>query len=202
VKIYQVGSRGFLAPYCIWFSGNGNREERKKRLWKTLSNKGKDCYAEVGKAWKRDYLLYSPLGTGKSTMISAMANSLDYNVHDFELTTAKDSNELEKVLIETTGKSTIVVEDIDFSLDLTWQSKRMKSKDDNDDDKAAEKEPFSKLGLASGPCLICGFSYPWHLLFFPLLYIYIYIIIKYNYVLLIFSSVLFFISQLFISFIF
>jgi chaperone BCS1 len=52
-------------------------------------------------------------------MISAMANSLDYNVHDFELTTAKDSNELEKVLIETTGKSTIVVEDIDFSLDLT-----------------------------------------------------------------------------------
>jgi hypothetical protein len=36
----------------------------------------------------------------------------------------------------------------------------MKSKDDNDDDKAAEKEPFSKLGLDSGPCLIFGFSYP------------------------------------------
>jgi len=52
-------------------------------------------------------------------MISAMANSLDCNVHDFELTTAKDSNELKKVSIETTGKSTIVVEDIDFSLDLT-----------------------------------------------------------------------------------
>ena len=90
VKIYKVGSRGFLALCCIWFSGNGKREERKKRLWKNYSNKGKDYYAKVGKAWKRDCLLHSPLGTGKSTMISAMANSLDYNVHDFELTTVKD----------------------------------------------------------------------------------------------------------------
>ncbi|CAO2144565.1 unnamed protein product [Urochloa humidicola] len=38
---------------------------------------GKEYYARVGKAWKRGYLLYSPPGTGKSSMIAAMANYLD-----------------------------------------------------------------------------------------------------------------------------
>jgi hypothetical protein len=55
----------------------------------------------------------------------------------------------------------------------------MKSKDDNDDDKAAEKEPFSKLGLASGPCLIFGFSNLFHFFFtstFLSLALYIYIL--------------------------
>ncbi|KAL9397061.1 hypothetical protein Peur_011314 [Populus x canadensis] len=81
--------------------------------------KGKTIMQKSARPGSRELTFYSPPGTGKSTMISAMANFLDYNVHDFELTTVKDSNELKKVLIETTGKSTIVVEDIDFSLDLT-----------------------------------------------------------------------------------
>ncbi|KAF8685340.1 hypothetical protein HU200_044014 [Digitaria exilis] len=47
---------------------------------------GKDYYAKVGKAWKRGYLLFGPPGTGKSTMIAAMANFLEYDVYDLELT--------------------------------------------------------------------------------------------------------------------
>nr|ABA97668.2 Cell Division Protein AAA ATPase family, putative, expressed [Oryza sativa Japonica Group] len=90
---------------------------------------GKDYYAKVGKPWKRGYLLYGPPGTGKSTMIAAMANFLDYDVYDLELTAVKNNTELRKLYIETTGKSIIVIEDIDCSIDLT--GKRKKSSGDN-----------------------------------------------------------------------
>ncbi|XP_047080259.1 AAA-ATPase At3g28610-like [Lolium rigidum] len=79
----------------------------------------KEYYRRIGKAWKRGYLLYGPPGTGKSTMIAAMANYLNYDIYDIELTTLADNNDLRKLFIETTGKSIIVIEDIDCSLDLT-----------------------------------------------------------------------------------
>ena len=88
----------------------------------------RDYYRRVGKAWKRGYLLYGPPGTGKSTMIAAMANFLDYDVYDLELTAVKNNTELWKFFIETTGKSIIVIEDIDCSLDLTGKRKKKKKK--------------------------------------------------------------------------
>ena len=89
------------------------------------------------------YLLYGPPGTGKSTMIAAIANFLNYDIYNLELTTVKDNSELIKLLLETTGKSIIVIEDIDCSLDLTGQrnpktrktkKKKKSNEDDNDDD--------------------------------------------------------------------
>ncbi|KAI5341055.1 hypothetical protein L3X38_020329 [Prunus dulcis] len=41
-------------------------------------SKRKDYYKKIGKAWKRGYLLYEPPGTGKSTMIFAMSNLMNY----------------------------------------------------------------------------------------------------------------------------
>ncbi|KAF2308668.1 hypothetical protein GH714_012006 [Hevea brasiliensis] len=67
--------------------------------------KGKNYYDKIGKPWKRGYLLYGPPGTGKSTMIAAMANFLNYDIYDLELTTVKDNSELRKLLIETKSKS-------------------------------------------------------------------------------------------------
>ncbi|CAN6352554.1 unnamed protein product [Urochloa humidicola] len=99
----------------------------------------KDYYARVGKPWKRGYLLYGPPGTGKSTMIAAMANFLDYDVYDLELTAVKNNTELRKLFIETTGKSIIVIEDIDCSVDLTAKRSKKKKKPDDDD------EPGNKL---------------------------------------------------------
>ncbi|KAJ6936115.1 hypothetical protein NC652_010991 [Populus alba x Populus x berolinensis] len=119
------------------------KEEIKKDL--TKFSKGKDYYAKIGKAWKRGYLLYGPPGTGKSTMISAMANFLDYDVYDLELTTVKDNSELRKLLIETTGKSIIVIEDIDCSLDLTGQRKKTEK---DDDDKSDKEKSGSKVTLS------------------------------------------------------
>ncbi|KAI4387768.1 hypothetical protein MLD38_000173 [Melastoma candidum] len=114
--------------------------------------KGKEYYAQIGKAWKRGYLLYGPPGTGKSTMIAAMANFLNYDVYDLELTTVKDNSELRKLLIETSGKSIIVIEDIDCSLDLTGQRKKQVKKDDENDDPAKklanEEDKPSKVTLS------------------------------------------------------
>ncbi|CAI9092496.1 OLC1v1027751C1 [Oldenlandia corymbosa var. corymbosa] len=105
-------------------------------------SKAKDYYAEIGKAWKRGYLLYGPPGTGKSTMIAAMANLLNYDVYDLELTSVKDNTELRKLLNDTSGKSIIVIEDIDCSLDLTGQREKKQKdgeKKDSTEDKVKKK---------------------------------------------------------------
>ncbi|XP_078169152.1 AAA-ATPase At3g28610-like [Carex rostrata] len=102
--------------------------ERKKAIMDDLVifREGKEYYKQVGKAWKRGYLLYGPPGTGKSTMIAAIANFLEYDVYDLELTAIKNNIELRKIFLETTAKSIIVIEDIDCSLNLTGERKDKK----------------------------------------------------------------------------
>ncbi|XP_019464299.1 PREDICTED: AAA-ATPase ASD, mitochondrial-like isoform X4 [Lupinus angustifolius] len=109
--------------------------EKKREIIEDLVtfSKSKEFYARIGKAWKRGYLLHGPPGTGKSTMIAAMANLLAYDVYDLELTAVKDNTELRKLLIETTSKSIIVIEDIDCSLDLTGQRKKKGDKFSDDE---------------------------------------------------------------------
>ncbi|KAK2632972.1 hypothetical protein EUGRSUZ_L00790 [Eucalyptus grandis] len=111
--------------------------------------RGKEYYERIGKAWKRGYLLYGPPGTGKSTMIAAMANFLNYDVYDLELTTVKDNTELRKLLIETSAKSIIVIEDIDCSLDLTGQRKTKKREKDDDEEKVDPVKRMAKGGEES-----------------------------------------------------
>nr|POE91417.1 aaa-atpase asd, mitochondrial [Quercus suber] len=115
------------------------KEEIKNDL--TKFSQGKEYYKKIGKAWKRGYLLYGPPGTGKSSMIAAMADFLKYDIYDLELTTVKDNTELRKLLIETTSKSIIVIEDIDCSLDLTGQRKKKKKKVEEEE----TKDPVSKM---------------------------------------------------------
>ncbi|KAF8010648.1 hypothetical protein BT93_J1332 [Corymbia citriodora subsp. variegata] len=111
--------------------------------------RGKEYYARIGKPWKRGYLLYGPPGTGKSTMVAAMANFLNYDVYDLELTTVKDNTELRKLLIETSPKSIIVIEDIDCSLDLTGQRKTRKQEKDDREEKADSVKRAEKGGEES-----------------------------------------------------
>ncbi|KAM0850311.1 hypothetical protein ACQ4PT_053164 [Festuca glaucescens] len=125
---------------------------KKKEIMDDLDmfKNGKDYYKHVGKAWKRGYLLHGPPGTGKSAMIAAMANHLDYNVYDIELTSIDSNTELRKLFIQTKSKSVIVIEDIDCSLDITGA--RSKEKDSEDDDKAGrdEKKATSSKVTLSG----------------------------------------------------
>ncbi|KAK9067249.1 hypothetical protein SSX86_014575 [Deinandra increscens subsp. villosa] len=107
----------------------------------TFSN-GEEFYNRIGRAWKRGYLLYGPPGTGKSTMIAAMANFLGYDIYDLELTAVKDNTELRRLLIETTSKSIIVIEDIDCSMDLTGQRKKeVKEEEEEEKDNSKPMKP-------------------------------------------------------------
>ncbi|CAH8388761.1 unnamed protein product [Eruca vesicaria subsp. sativa] len=93
----------------------------------------RDFYKKVGKAWKRGYLLYGPPGTGKSSLIAAMANHLNFDIYDLELSAVNNNSELRRLMIATANRSILVVEDIDCSIDLkdrTSDEAPMESDDD------------------------------------------------------------------------
>ncbi|XP_068643516.1 AAA-ATPase At3g28510-like [Aristolochia californica] len=92
----------------------------------------KDFYTRVGRTWKRGYLLYGPPGTGKTSLIAAIANFLEFDIYDLELTAVTSNSQLRKLLIATSSKSVIVVEDIDCTLDLSDRKKRIIKKDETD----------------------------------------------------------------------
>ncbi|KAK9062014.1 hypothetical protein SSX86_019198 [Deinandra increscens subsp. villosa] len=92
------------------------KEKVKKDLDRFLERR--EYYRRVGKAWKRGYLLYGPPGTGKSSMIAAMANHLNFDIYDLELTDVGSNCELRRLLVATANRSILVVEDIDCSAKL------------------------------------------------------------------------------------
>lgn len=78
----------------------------------------RDFYKKVGRAWKRGYLLYGPPGTGKSSLIAAMANYLNFDVYDLQLSSVHNDSVLRRLLLSTSNKSILVIEDIDCSMGL------------------------------------------------------------------------------------
>ncbi|KAL0379359.1 UNVERIFIED_CONTAM: AAA-ATPase [Sesamum angustifolium] len=71
----------------------------------------KQYYKQLGRVWKRSYLLYGPSGTGKSSFIAAVANFVEYDV--YYLNSQVDEADLSALLLQTSCKCLIVVEDLD-----------------------------------------------------------------------------------------
>ncbi|RRT41674.1 hypothetical protein B296_00057639 [Ensete ventricosum] len=111
-------------------------------------SKSRDYYAKLGKTWKRGYLLYGPPGSGKSTMIACMANFLEYNVYDLELTAISDNTELRRLIVNTGSKSIIVIEDIDCSIHLSGTRETEGVSHNNDEEKKTADSGQSKVTLS------------------------------------------------------
>ncbi|KAL8193168.1 hypothetical protein R6Q57_027072 [Mikania cordata] len=95
---------------------SGEKEKVMNDLDRFLQRK--EYYRRVGKAWKRGYLLYGPPGTGKSSLVAAIANYLNFDIYDLELTNIDSDSELRRLLVATANRSILVVEDIDCSAEL------------------------------------------------------------------------------------
>lgn len=123
------------------------REEIRADLLRFVGRR--DHYARVGRAWKRGYLLYGPPGTGKTSLVAAIANLLEFDVYDLELSTVPTNSHLRHLLVSTTPKSVIVVEDIDCSIDLSDRNKKLKGNGGGTDDKSAVvgRESISLSGV-------------------------------------------------------
>ncbi|CAL9008913.1 unnamed protein product, partial [Prunus brigantina] len=89
--------------------------ELKNKVRSDLENflKSKQYYHRLGRVWKRSFLLYGPSGTGKTSFIAAMARFLSYDVYDIDMSKVYDDSDLKMLLLQTTSKSLIVVEDLD-----------------------------------------------------------------------------------------
>lgn len=66
--------------------------DKKKLIMDDLDRflKRKEFYTRVGRAWKRGYLLFAPPGTGRSSLIAAVANYLNFDVYDLELSSVQE----------------------------------------------------------------------------------------------------------------
>jgi len=95
-------------------------EELQREIMNDLDNfvKAKEFYRRTGKAWQRGYLLYGPPGTGKSSLIAAMANYLNYDIYDLDLTDVGDNKSLKQLILGMSNHSILVIEDIDCTINL------------------------------------------------------------------------------------
>ena len=103
--------------------------EQKKMLKEDLDIflRRNEYYKKVGKTWKRGYLLYGPPGTGKTSLIAAMANYLQFNIYDLNLSVSYSDDDLRRILLSTTNRSILVIEDIDRG--IKFADKRRKNID-------------------------------------------------------------------------
>lgn len=112
--------RAMVLDHPMTFKTLGMDEQLKKALVEDLHNflDGKDYYRSIGKAWKRGYLLYGPPGTGKSSLVAAMANYLNFDIYDLDLSGVQTNMDLRYLLFGMPSRSILVIEDIDCSIKL------------------------------------------------------------------------------------
>ncbi|CAN6484861.1 unnamed protein product [Victoria cruziana] len=131
VRIFTLSARYLLGdPNGLWssvvldhpstFETLAMEEPQKVAIVNDLKKfvERKQLFRKVGKAWKRGYLLYGPPGTGKSSLIAAMANFLNFDIYDLDLTDVRRNSDLRNLLMSTSNKSILVIEDIDCTKEL------------------------------------------------------------------------------------
>ncbi|EIW68336.1 hypothetical protein TREMEDRAFT_39838, partial [Tremella mesenterica DSM 1558] len=111
-------------------------------------------YRERGQPWRRGYMLYGLPGTGKSSMIAALASTLDVDLYNLSLSASwMDDSALTTLINDMSGRSILLMEDIDCALrdreedkDSTNDSNE-KDKKQNGTKKEREKSRVTLSGL-------------------------------------------------------
>lgn len=103
----------------------------------------KEFFENVGRAWKRGYLLYGPPGTGKSSLIAAVANYMRYNVYDLQFQGVRNDYDLRRILTSTTNRSILLIEDIDCITTASHDRTKVIEKCEAEEDEDENKRPFS-----------------------------------------------------------
>ncbi|PWA74768.1 AAA+ ATPase domain-containing protein [Artemisia annua] len=148
VKIFSLETRGFKAPVNLdhpsTFDTLAMDPNQKKAIIDDLDLfvRRRDFYKKVGKVWKRGYLLYGPPGTGKSSLIAAMANYLKFDVYDLQLMNVRSDSSLKDMMLQTSNRSILVIEDIDCSTNMPNRNGTTPSKS-----KSPSDSKFSLSGL-------------------------------------------------------
>lgn len=74
----------------------------------------RDRYAELGIPWRRGYLLFGPPGTGKTSLVTALASELHLNVCTLSLASPIVSDEkIHTLLAAVPQRSLLLIEDVD-----------------------------------------------------------------------------------------
>ncbi|KAL1207439.1 AAA-ATPase [Cardamine amara subsp. amara] len=96
------------------------KEELKRGLISDLDRfmRRKDFYTRVGRQWVRNYLLHGLPGTGKTSLVAAMAKYLNFDVYSLKLTEVVENEyDLRRKILGIMDNSIVLVEDIDCSLE-------------------------------------------------------------------------------------
>ena len=79
----------------------------------TKFKKSKSKYTELGIPWKRNYLLEGPPGTGKSSLIFALASNFNMNIHIINLGPKVDDAAFMSAVSNLPNNTILLLEDID-----------------------------------------------------------------------------------------
>lgn len=73
-----------------------------------------DWYQQRGVPWRRGYLLHGPPGTGKSSLIRALATDLQLDIATMDLgRTGMTDDDLREAMMDAPQKALLVIEDVD-----------------------------------------------------------------------------------------
>ncbi|MED6148684.1 hypothetical protein PIB30_055218 [Stylosanthes scabra] len=142
---FWVGEVKFCHPMS--FKTLAIDDELKKEIVDDLDKfvNGKEFYKRIGKPWKRGYLLHGPPGTGKTSLVAAMANYLSYDIYDLDLTAVSSNKDLKNLILGMSNRSILVMEDIDCSIKLP---NREEGEEKEENNKEADKSEDSKVTLS------------------------------------------------------